>query len=166
MLRTVARLALLVLALVCAGCGGGGGGEHADHSGSEAFPDVLEIARAELGDDAVLVSVRVSETAISFSRVQFGRTTRVTYNAAGVFTGNARVPNPRSSTQTFRMAEIVAGAPAKLLAAIQEGASGTVTGFEATLARDRRGALMWHAKANVDGAAKEYEAAADGTLTG
>ena len=164
--RIAARLAVVVLALAAAACGGGGNGSEAEHGGTEAFPDVLEIARAELGDDAVLHEVRVAETGISFVNVQFGRTTRVTYDADGVFVGNARAPSPRSAAETFPISDVPAGAPAKLLAAVQEREGGTVSGFEARLARDRRGALVWKAKATVDGAPKEYEAALDGTLRG
>jgi hypothetical protein len=161
--RIAARLAVIVLALG-AGCGGGGGGSEAEHPGVEAFSDVLEIARAELGEDATLHMVTVSESEIAFVHVQFGRTTRVKYNTHAVFTGNDRAPSPRSPQQLFRMSDVQAAAPTKLLEAIQEREGGEVTGFSATLARDPRGALVWRAKATVGGEAKEYAADADGTL--
>ena len=165
--RIAARLAVVVLALAVSACGGdGNGSDEAEHRGIQAFPDVLEIARAELGDGAVLSEVSVSETRIALVNVEFGRTTRVTYNAEGVFVGNARARPPRNAAQTFQISDVPADAPANLLAAVQEREDGTVSGFEARLARDRRGELVWNAKASVDGSPKEYEAALDGSLRG
>jgi hypothetical protein len=162
--RIAARFAVVVLALSAAACGGGNGNSDAKHRGTEAFPDVLEIARAELGDTAALHEVSVSETSISFVNVQIGRTVRVKYNPAGVATGNTPVRSRLNPTAAFPISDVAADAPAKLLAAIQEREEGEVSGFAATLARDRRGALVWKAKATVGGASKTYEAELDGTL--
>jgi hypothetical protein len=162
-LRIAARLAVVVLAF-STGCGGGGGDSDTAHDGVDAFPDVVEIARAELGEDAALHSVTVSESEIAFVHVQFGRTTRVKYDSHAVFTGNERAASPRSSAELFPMSDVQADAPAKLLQAIQAREGGDVAGFTATLARDARGALLWRVKATVGGGAKEYDGDADGTL--
>ena len=165
--RIAARLAVVVLALATSACGGGGDGDSdASHAGVDAFPDVVEIARAELGDDAALHEVTVSRTAISFVHAQFGRNVRVTYDTHVVFVGNAPVRKKLNPARIFPISEVATGAPAKLLAAIQEREGGEVTRFTATLARNGSGALTWTAHASVDGVRKEYEAAADGTLRG
>ena len=162
MTRLAARLAL-VLAVLCAGCGGD---EAADPQirGVQAFPDVLEIARAELGDSAPLHAVTVSESQISFVNVQIGRTVRVIYNPDGVFTGSQPVRVGLNPAATFSIADIPHNAPATLLSAIQEREGGEVTAFAATLARDRGTKLVWRAQAKVDGAARTYQADLDGSL--
>lgn len=166
MLRIAARLATIVL-LLCAGCGGGGGdGSDAEHEGVDAFPDVVEIARAELGDDAALHEVTVSEAEISFVHAQFGRNVRIKYNTSAIFTGNERVRRRLDPARIFPISDVPADAPAKLLAAIQERESGDVSDFGATLARDRSGTLVWKATATVGGATKRYEAELDGSLRG
>jgi hypothetical protein len=163
--RIAARLAVMTLLLLSAGCGGGGdGNSDADHAGIEAFPDVLEIARAELGENTNLHDVTVTEKEISFVNVQLGRNVRVRYNTSAVFVANDRVRERLNPASTFSIATVSPDAPAKLLAAIQEREDGDVAGFSATLSRDERGELAWRAKATVDGEAKEYEAAPDGTL--
>ena len=161
--RIAARLATIVLVL-CAGCGGGGGDSDADHEGVEAFPDVLEIARAELGENANLHDVTITEKEISFVNVQLGRNVRVRYNTRAVFVATDRVRERLNPAATFSIATVPIDAPAKLLAAVQEREDGDVTGFSATLSRAAGGELAWRAKATVDGAAKQYEAAPDGTL--
>jgi hypothetical protein len=163
--RIAARLVVIVL-LLCAGCGGGGGNSDAEHAGVDAFPDVVEIARAELGDDAALQEVTVSDAEISFVHAQFGRNVRVKYNSRAVFTGNEPVRKKLNPAATFPISAVPADAPSRLLAAIQEREDGDVTGFTATLARDRRGSLGWRAKAMVGGAAKQYEADASGAVRG
>ena len=162
MTRLAARLAL-VLAVLCAGCGGGGSSDP-KHRGVEAFPDVLEIARAELGETAPLHAATVSETQISFVNVQIGRTVRVIYNADGVFTGSQPVRVGLNPAATFSIADVPNDAPATLLSAIQEREDGTVTAFAATLARGPGARLVWRAQAKVDDAPKTYEAELDGTL--
>jgi hypothetical protein len=163
--RIAARLAVIVL-LLCAGCGGGDGGSDAKHAGVDAFPDVVEIARAELGDDAALHEVTVSDAEISFVHAQFGRNVRIKYNSRAVFTGNEPVRKKLNPAATFLIAAVPGDAPATLLAAIQEREDGDVSGFSATLARDRRGTLVWRAKAMVGARAKQYEADASGALRG
>jgi hypothetical protein len=108
----------------------------------------------------------VSETAISFVHVQFGRNVRVVYDTNVVFVGNERVRKKLKPAAAFRISEVPAEAPAKLLAAVQRREQKDVTSFTATLARDSSGSLGWRAKATVGGAPKTYEAAADGTLRG
>ena len=162
MTRIAARLAVIVLLVLCAGCGGGDA--DATHAGVEAFPDVLEIARAELGEDAALHEVAVAESRISFVHARFGRNVRVTYNDNAVFVSNQPVRKHLDPAQVFRIADVPADAPAKLLAAIQERENSDVTGFEATLMRARDGTLVWNAKATAGGSAKRYEAELDGTL--
>jgi hypothetical protein len=162
-IRIAARL-LPILLVVFAGCGGGGGDSDAAHPGVEAFPDVLEIARAELGEDAALHEVAVSESRISFVHARFGRNVRVIYNENAVFITNQPVRERLNPALVFPISDVPADAPAKLLAAIQERAGGDVTGFEATLMRERDGALVWKASAKVGGAAKRYEAELDGSL--
>jgi hypothetical protein len=161
-MRIAAPLAVLVLAL--AGCGGGGGDSEAEHPGVEAFPDVLEIARAELGEDAALHEVEVGESRIAFVNAKFGRNVRVIYNDRAVFVANEPVRKALNPAGIFRISEVPADAPAKLLAAIEERERGDVTGFEATLMRDPSGTLVWKAGATADGARKQYTAALDGTL--
>jgi hypothetical protein len=161
--RIAARL-LPILLVLCAGCGGGGGDSDAAHAGVEAFPDVLEIARAELGDDAALHEVAVSESRISFVHARFGRNVRVVYNDNAVFVGNQRVRKRLNPAGVFPITDVPASAPAKLLAAIQEREGGDVTGFEATLMRERDGTLVWRASASVGGAEKRYEGELDGSL--
>jgi hypothetical protein len=164
--RIAARLAVIVL-MLCAGCGGGDGdASDSKHPGVQAFPDVLEIARAELGENAALYEVTVSEGAISFVHVQFGRNVRVVYNTHAVFVGNERVRKKLNPAATFQISNVPIDAPAKLLAAIHDREQGEVAGLTATLARDSRGALVWRAKATVDGAPKAYDADANGTLRG
>ncbi|MDQ3822175.1 MAG: hypothetical protein M3321_02910 [Actinomycetota bacterium] len=165
MRRLAVRLAL-VAAAVCAGCGGGGGESDPENRGVQAFPDVLEIARAELGDTAPLHAATVSETQISFVNVQIGRTVRVIYNPDGVFTGSERVRVGLNPAATFSIADVPRDAPGRLLAAVQEREDGEVTAFAATLARGAGGTLVWRAQAQVDGAARTYQAALDGSLTG
>jgi hypothetical protein len=164
-LRIAARLATIVL-LLCAGCGGGGGSSDPAHEGVDAFPDVLEIARAELGDDVALYEVTLSEGEIAFVHAQLGRNVRVKYNDRAVFTGNEPVRKRLHPRGIFQISAVPADAPAKLLAAIQERESGDVTAFGATLARDRSGTLVWKATATVNGAAKRWEAELDGSLRG
>jgi hypothetical protein len=159
----VAWVAVVALALVSAGCGGGGGSDAA-HAGVEAFPDVLELARAELGEDAVLSEVSVAENAVSFVHVQFGRNVRVVYNTHAVFVGNERVREKVKPASTFPISEVPDDAPAKLLGEIQEREKGAVLDFGATLRRDKRGVLTWSAKATVDGERKSYEADVSGAL--
>jgi hypothetical protein len=162
--RIAARLAVILL-LVSAGCGGGNGdSSDPEHAGVQAFPDILEIARAELGDNTTLHEVTVSEKEVSFVNVQIGRNVRVRYNTNVVFIANERVRKKLNPAATFSISTVLGDAPAKLLAAIQEREDGEVAGFTATLARDRRGALLWHAKATVDGTPREYEADAAGAL--
>jgi hypothetical protein len=162
--RIAARLATIVLFL-CAGCGGGGGnGSDAEHEGVDAFPDVVEIARAELGDDAALHEVTVSESEISFVHAQFGRNVLIKYDTNVVFIGNEPVRKRLDPAGIFQISAVPGDAPAKLLAAIQEREQGEVTDFTATFARDRQGALAWHAKATVNGTPKDYDADASGTL--
>jgi hypothetical protein len=164
--RIAARLAVIVLFLG-AGCGGGGGdSSDVKHRGVEAFPDVVEIARAELGEDAALAEATVSETAISFVHVQLGRNVRVVYNTNVVFVGNERVRKKLNPAATFPISSVASDAPARLLAAIQAREGKDVTGFTATLARNSSGALAWRAKAAVEGSPKTYDADADGTLRG
>jgi hypothetical protein len=163
--RIAARLALVLLAL-CAGCGGGNGESEPDHRGVEAFPDVLEIARAELGETAPLVEVRVTETEVSFVHFQIGHITRVKYNPAGVFTGNDRVTMPLNFAASFAISQVPADAPQKLLSAIREREAGELAGLTATLARDKGRVLVWRVSATVGGAPKEYEADLNGTLRG
>jgi hypothetical protein len=162
--RIAARFAVITLVLLSAACGGGGGNSDAEHAGIDAFPDVLEIARAELGDNAVLHEVTVTEKEIQFVNVQIGRNVRVRYNTKAVFVANDRVRERLNPASTFSIAEVPLDAPARLLAAIQEREDGDVAGFSATLGRDDKGQLAWRAKATVDDAAKEYVAAPDGTL--
>jgi hypothetical protein len=163
-LRTPARLALaFVLTLSCAACGGN---PEAKPKGVEAFPDVLEIARSELGEDAVLRTITVDENAISFVHVQFGRTTRITYDAQGVFTGSKRLPNPPNLRAIFPISEVAADAPERLLTEVRKKDGNAVKDFTATLGVNARGALAWHAKAVVDGTNHDYTASADGTLRG
>jgi hypothetical protein len=166
--RIAARLAVFVLALVAAGCGsgGGGGGSDAAHAGVDAFPDVLEIARAELGEDAVLSEVAVAENAISFDHVRFGSIVRVVYNTHAVFVGNERVRKKPNPAATFPISDVSADAPAKLLGEIQEREEGSVSDFGVTLERSKSGDLTWNAKATVNGARKSYEGNPDGTLRG
>ena len=159
-----ARLAVITLLLLSAACGGGGGNSDADHAGVDAFPDVLEIARAELGDNAVLHDVTVTEKEISFVNVQLGRNVRVRYNTHAVFVANDRVRERLNPASTFSIATVPVDAPKKLLTAIQEREDGDVSGFSATLSRDKRGELAWRAKGTVNGETKEYVAAPDGTL--
>jgi hypothetical protein len=163
--RIAARL-LPILLVLCAGCGGGGDDSDATHAGVEAFPDVLEIARAELGEDAALHEVAVSESRISFVHAQFGRNVRVIYNERAVFVNNQPVRKRLDPAGVFRIADVPADAPAKLLAAIQEREGGDVTAFEATLMRGRDGTLVWKASAKAGGVAKRYEAGLDGSLRG
>ena len=162
--RIAARLAVIVLLVLCAGCGGGNGSSDADHSGVDAFPDVLEIARAELGEDAALHEVAVAPSAISFVHAQLGRNVRVIYNTHAVFVGNEPVRERLHPAGLFAISEVSADAPAKLLAAIQQREDGEVTGFRATLARDKSRTLVWKAQATVAGATKQYVGARDGTL--
>jgi hypothetical protein len=164
--RIAARLAVVVLALAMAGCGGGGGNGDSDpeHAGVAAFPDILEIARAELGDDAALHEVTVSETEITFVNAQFGRNVRVRYGTDAVFIGNAPVRKKLNPAAVFPIAGVPRDGPSKLLAAIREREGGDVEGFSATLARNAKGELLWNAKATVGGAPKTFEAALDGTL--
>jgi hypothetical protein len=162
--RIAARFAVITLVLLSAACGGGGSNSDAEHAGVDAFPDVLEIARAELGDNAVLHEVTVTEKEIQFVNVQIGRNVRVRYNTKAVFVANDRVRERLNAASTFSIAEVPIDAPANLLAAIQEREDGGVEGFSATLRRDKKGQLAWRAKATVDGAAKQYVAAPDGTL--
>ena len=165
--RLPARLAVIGLFLVLgAGCGGGSDRSDAAHPGVEAFPDVLEIARAELGEDAFLSEVAVTENTISFVHVQFGRNVRVVYNSHAVFVGNERVRKRVSSAAAFPISDVPLDAPRKLLAAIQQREEGDVSEFGATLLRDRTGALRWDASATVEGVKKRYKAALDGTLRG
>jgi hypothetical protein len=164
--RIAARLAVFVLALVAAGCGGGGDGSDAGHAGVDVFPDVLEIARAELGEDAVLSEVAVSENALSFDHVRFGRIVRVVYNTHAVFVGNQPVRKPLKPAETFQISEIPDDAPAKLLEAIQKREEGDVSEFGATLARNKQGVLTWDARATVDGQRKSYQADVSGALRG
>ena len=164
MRRYAARLALAAVAL-CAGCGGGGSSDP-QHRGVEAFPDVLEIARAELGETAALHAVTVSETQISFVNVQIGRTVRVIYNPDGVFTGGQPVRVGLNPAATFSIADVPRDAPATLLAAVQEREDGEVTAFAATLARGTSASLVWRAQAKVDGAARTYQADLNGALRG
>jgi hypothetical protein len=157
-----ARLAAIVL-LFSAGCGGGNGDSDAEHAGVKAFPDVLEIARAELGDNANLHEVTVSEKEISFVNVQVGRNVRVRYNTNVVFIANERVRERLNPASIFLISSVSPEGPAKLLAAIQEREESDVTGFSATL-KDRRGELAWRAKATVNGAPKEYVGDLSGAL--
>ena len=163
MLRLAARLASIVL-LLAAGCGGGNGNSDEDHAGVKAFPDVLEIARAELGDNATLHDVTVTEKEVSFVNVQLGRNVRVRYNTRVVFIANERVRERLNPRLTFSIAEVPIDGPAKLLAAIQEREDGDVKDFSASLRRDQHRRLGWRATATVDGEVKHYEATADGAL--
>lgn len=163
MSRIAARLAVITLVLLSAACGGGNGDSDAEHAGVKAFPDVLEIARAELGENANLHEVTVTEKEIQFVNVQLGRNVRVRYNTHAVFVANDRVRERLNPRSTFSISTVSIDAPAKLLAAIQEREDGDVAGFSATLS-DKRGDLAWRAKATVDGETKEYVAAPDGTL--
>ena len=164
MTRTAARLASIILLAACAGCGGGGNSSEPDHDGVEAFPDVLEIARTELGETAPLYAATVSEEQISFVNAKIGRPVRVKYDTAGVFTGNERVRIALNPRATYLISEIPADAPAKLLAAIRGREDGEVTDFAATLSRDTSGELLWRAQAKVGGATRTYRAELDGTL--
>jgi hypothetical protein len=163
--RIAAGLAVIVLALG-AGCGGGDGGSDATHAGVDAFPDVVEIARAELGDDAALHAVAFSESRISFVHAQFGRNVRVIYNTHAVFVGNQPVRERLNPARVFPISDVPVDAPAKLLAAVQDRETGDVADLQATLTRERDGMLVWKARATVDGAAKQYKAALDGSLRG
>ena len=165
MTRIAVRL-LSILLVLGAGCGGGGGDSNATHAGVDAFPDVLEIARAELGDNAPLHEVAVSESRISFLHAQFGRNVRVIYNDNAVFVANQPVRKRLDPTRVFPITDVPADAPAKLLAAIQEREGGDVTDFETTLGRGRDGRHVWKATAKVGGSAKRYEAELDGSLRG
>jgi hypothetical protein len=162
--RIVAWLAVVVLAFAAAACGGGSGDSEPEHAGVEAFPDVIEIARAELGETAPLHEITVSERVISFVNVQFGRIVRVNYNTNAVFTGSLPVRKPVNPASTFSIADVPNDAPARLLAAIQERENGDVAGYAATLSFDRRGELAWRAKATVDGKPKKYVADVSGAL--
>jgi hypothetical protein len=162
--RIAARLAVITLVFLSAACGGGNGNSDAEHEGVEAFPDILEIARAELGENAALHEVTITEKEIQFVNVQLGRNVRVRYNTSAVFVANDRVRERLDPASTFSITTVPLDAPAKLLAAIQEREDGDVSGFSATLSRDKKGELAWRAKATVDGATKEYMAAPDGTL--
>jgi hypothetical protein len=165
--RIAARLAVIVLALVAAGCGGGsGGGSDTAHAGVDAFPDVLEIARAELEEDAVLAEAAVSENAISFDHVRFGRIVRVVYNTHAVFVGNQPVRKRLKPAATFQISEIPDDAPAKLLESIQKREQGDVSAFGATLARNKQCVLTWDARATVNGQRKSYQADVSGALRG
>ena len=164
MSRIAARLAVITLVLLSAACGGGNGNSDAEHKGVKAFPDVLEIARTEIGETATLHEVTVTEKEIQFVNVQIGRNVRVRYDTRAVFIKNDRVPERLNPALSFSIAIVPADAPAKLLAAIQEREDGDVTDFSATLTRDERRVLAWHAKATVGGAVKKYVAAPDGTL--
>jgi hypothetical protein len=160
--RIPARLALVLL-LLCTGCGGGGGST-TRHEAVEAFPDVLEVARAELGEDASLLEVTFSPSAISFVHVQFGRVTRISYDPDAVFTGSTRLRTPRNLRATFPISSVPADAPKRLLAAIREREGEDVRGLSGRLARDKRGALVWLAQATVGSEQREYTAAPDGAL--
>jgi hypothetical protein len=165
----VARLAAVVLALVCAGCGSGGGdgnGNHSAHGGVKAFPDALEVARAELGDDTTLVAIEVTPKTVSFTRIQFGRTRKLTYNSQVVFTGAKDAKPPKSPAEIFTIDVVSADAPARLIEAIEEREGGAVEGFTATLRQPAPGKLGWRVKATVEGVEHEYTAAPDGTLQG
>lgn len=165
MSRIAARLAVITLVLLSAACGGGGNGDSdAEYPGVQAFPDVLEIARAELGDNATLHEATVTEKEIQFVNVQIGRNVRVRYNTKAVFIKNDRVRERLNPALTFSIADVPTDAPAKMLAGIQEREDGDVSNFSATLSRDKKGELAWRAKATVDGETKEYVAAPDGTL--
>jgi hypothetical protein len=163
-LRTPSWLVVVVLAFAVAGCGGGGGDSEPEHAGVAAFPDVLEIARAELGETAPLHDVTVSEKEISFVNVQFGRNVRVKYNTDAVFVGGEPVRERLNPALTFSIAEVPNDAPARLLAAIQEREDGDVAGFTASLRRDRRQQLKWRAKTRIDGEARQYVADLSGAL--
>jgi hypothetical protein len=165
--RTPAGLALtLVVALATLAAGCGGGGSQTKHDGVEAFPDVLEIARSELEEDAVLHAVIVEENAISFIHVQFGRTTRITYNPEGTFTGSKRLSNPHSLRLTFPISEVDPNAPQRILAAVRENEGEDVKAFTATLAVATRGGLVWRVTATIGDSKHEYTASPDGTLMG
>lgn len=127
---------------------------------------MLEIARAELGDDAAVLAVTFSESTISFDHVQFGRNTRITYNPQGVFTGSKRLKQPAHPSAAFSIAEVPTGAPQRLLAAIQERDGDGIDSLTGTLARDSKGVLVWRASAIVDGSKRDYTASPDGTLSG
>jgi hypothetical protein len=164
MSRLAPRLAVVVLALTVAACGGGNGEPETQHAGVEAFPDVLEIARAELGDTAPLLEITVAEKQISFVNAQLGRIVRVTYDTEAVFTGSAPVRRRLNPAETFSIAGVPHDAPARLLAAIQERENTDVAGFTATLAPSRGGPPAWRAKATVDGQSKTYAADISGAL--
>jgi hypothetical protein len=162
--RTVACIAVVALTFAAAACGGGGGDSEAGHAGVEAFPDVLEIARAELGDTAPLLEITVGEKEISFINAQLGRIVRVKYDTKAVFTGSEPVRRPLNPAATFSIAGVPHDAPAKLLAAIEEREDGDVAGFTATLSPNRRGPPTWRAKATVDGESQTYDADISGAL--
>ncbi len=164
MARFAARLAFVVTVL-CAGCGGGEASDP-ENPGVQAFPDVLEIARAELGETAPLHAVTVAEEQISFVNVQVGRTVRVIYNPDGVFAGSEPVRVGLNPATTFSIADVPHDAPSTLLAALQEREDGEITAFAATLARGAGGTLVWRAQAKVDGAGRTYQAELDGSLRG
>ena len=160
-----ARLAVVVLALVVVGCGGGGDRDSDGTSAAvEAFPDVLEVARSELPENAPLLSVTLRPDEIAFIHVELGRSTEIRYDLSAVFVGNRRISKPVKLASLFPVEAVPADAPARLLAAIRNREGGTVAGFEARLARDKHSALVWKAKATVDGAPQQYEATLDGTL--
>lgn len=164
---TALRLVFLVaLVLLCAGCGGGGNGDSTvdTEDGVAAFPDVLEIARAEFPDNAPMLDVRVSEDTISILHVQFGRSTRFSYNPKGIFTGRKRSTKPVDPSRTFSIGEVPANAPARIRTAIEAREGSDALGFSATLARRKDGSLTWDVRATVDGEAKKYSATRVGTL--
>ncbi len=158
---------LLLCALAVAGCGGGGNGDSDGTSAVvEAFPDVLEVARSELPENAPILSVALRPEYIAFVSVEFGRSTEIRYDLQAVFVGNKRSTKPVKLAKLFSVELVPADAPARLLSAIEEREDGDVEAFEATLEQNEPGQLFWRAKATVDGSPKQYRAALDGTLRG
>jgi hypothetical protein len=161
-------LALLLCALAVAGCGGGGGDDGSDATAAavDAFPDVLEVARSELPENAPLLAVIVRPREIAFVHVEFGRTTEIRYDLDAVFIANRRITKPVQVTKLFSIQSVPHDAPSRMLAAIDEREEGEVEAFEATLEQQQPGQLSWRAQATVDGTRKRYRAALDGTLRG
>jgi hypothetical protein len=155
----------LLCVLAVAGCGGGNGDSDGGVPAVEAFPDVLEIARSELPENAPLLAVSLRPDRIDFVHVEFGRSTEIRYDLGGVFIGNRRITKPVRLERLFSIEAVPAEAPARILASIQEREDGEVEAFEATLAQSAPGKLVWRVKATVDGSPKRYRAAFDGSAT-
>ena len=160
-----ARLAAFAAVLLVAGCGGGkSDGDSNVHAGVKAFPDALEIARAELGEEAALLEVEVTRNTVSFTRIQFGRAVKLTYDSHVVFTGAAKAKPPKSRAQIFSIEIVRADAPARLVEAIEKREGGDVERFTARLRQKTAGKLAWEVAATVGGSEHMYTASPDGTL--